>query len=194
MVDAGDSQEPYCEEEAHRSSPRTSIRRAGRRVDTFAILAHQEAAKSAAAARHAQTQLSAERLQAVAEPTVGSAKGATHVTQGDRPHSSCLQKPPGSRLGQSAELSSAAVTKQPQRAAAVTAAKSTADINLVMRQGALSQPQATAGACIRQAPGFQNKQNISCPEWFSTTLLDLVRKPCCYRDILAILASDVSRL
>ena len=175
-----------------------SIRRAGRRVDTFAILAHkleaQEAAKSAAAARDAEAQLSAERLQAVAEPTVGSATRATRVTEGHRPHHACLQKPPGSRLGQSAELSTAAVTKQPQRAAAVTAAKPTADIDLVMRQGALSQPQATAGACICQAPGFQSTRNISCPEWLSTTLLNLVRKPCCYRDILAILASDVSRL
>ena len=149
MVDAGDSQKPDCEEEAHRSSPQTSTRRSGRRVDTFAILAHQEAAKTAGAARDAQAQLSAERLQAVAEPEVGSARGTTHVAEGNRPHHACLQKPPGSQLGQSAELSTPAVTKQPQRAAAVTAAKSTADINLVMRQGALSQPQATAGACIR---------------------------------------------
>jgi len=192
LVDAGDSQKPDCEEEAHRSSPRTLIRRSGQRVDTVAILAHREAAKTAAAARDAQAQLSAERLQAIAEPEVG--RGATHVAEGNRPHHVCLQKPPGSRVGQSAELSTAAVTKQPQRAAAVTAAKPTADINLVMRQGALSQPQATAGACICQAPGFQSTRNISCPEWLSTTLLNLVRKPCCYRDILAILASDVSRL
>ncbi len=192
MVDAGDSQKPDCEEEAHRSSPRTLIRRSGQRVDTVAILAHREAAKTAAAARDAQAQLSAERLQAIAEPEVG--RGATHVAEGNRPHHVCLQKPPGSRVGQSAELSTAAVTKQPQRAAAVTAAKSTAEINLIMRQGALSQPQATAGACIRQAPGFQSKQNITYPERLSTILLDLVRKPCCCRDILAILASDVSRL
>lgn len=171
-----------------------SIRRSGRRVDTCAILAHQEAAKTAAAARDAQAQLSAERLQAVAEPTVGSAMGATRVIEGDRPRHDCLQKPSGSRLGQSAELSTAAVTQEPQRAAAVTAAKSTADINRVMRQGALSQPQATAGACIHQVPGFQSKQNISCPEWLSTTLLHLVRKPCCYREILVILARDVSGL
>ncbi|KAL0054427.1 hypothetical protein WJX82_008711 [Trebouxia sp. C0006] len=85
----GDPQKPDCEEEAHRSSPQTSTRRSGRRVDTFAILAHQEAAKTA-----------------------------------------------------------------------VTAAKSTADINLVMRQGALSQPQATAGVGNAQAaqPGTQGQK------------------------------------
>ena len=181
MDDAGDSQKPDSEEEAHRSSPRTLIRRAGRRVDTFAILAHklaaQEAAKTAAAARDAEAQLSAERLQAVAEPNVGSAMGATHVAEGNRPHHPCLQKPPRSRVGQSAELSIAAVTKQPQRAAAATAANASVDINLVMRQGALSQPQATPGACIRQAPGFQNKQNSTCPDRLSTTLWDLVGKP-----------------
>ena len=181
MDDAGDSQKPDSEEEAHRSSLRTLIRRAGRRVDTFAILAHklaaQEAAKTAAAARDAEAQLSAERLQAVAEPNVGSAMGATHVAEGNRPHHPCLQKPPRSRVGQSAELSIAAVTKQPQRAAAATAANASVDINLVMRQGALSQPQATPGACIRQAPGFQNKQNSSCPDRLRTTLWDLVRKP-----------------
>ncbi len=175
-----------------------SISRAGRRVDTFDLLARkldaQEAAKSAAAARDAQAQLSAEHLQAVAEPNVDSAMSATHVTEGNRSHHTCLQKPPGSRVGHSAELSPAAVIEQPQRAAAVTAAKTSAEINLFMRQGALFQPQATPGACKRQAPGFQSKQSITCPERLSSTSLDLVGKTWCYRDTVAILASDLCRL
>ena len=159
MVDAGDSQKPDSEEEAHRSSPRTLVRRAGRRVDTFAILAHelaaQEAAKGAAAAREAQAELSAERLQAVAGPNIGSAMGATHVAEGNRPHHACLQKSPGSRVGQSAELSPAAVTNQPQEAAAVTAASVSAGLHLAPRQHVLSQPRANAGACILQLLFFK---------------------------------------
>ncbi len=164
MVDAGDSHKPNPEEEAHRSSPRTLIRRAGQRVDTFAILSHelaaQDAARDAAAAQDAQAKLSAERLKAIAEPNVGTAMGATHVAEGSRPHHACLQKPPWSRVGQSAELSPAAVN-QPQSAAAVTAANANAGINSAPRQHALSQPQANSGACIIQAPVLQHKSKLA---------------------------------
>lgn len=180
MVDAGDSHKPNSEHQAQTHSPRTSIRRAGRRVDTFAILAHelaaQDAAKDAAAARDAQARLTAERLQAIAEPNVGSTTGATHVAAGNRPHHACLQKPLGSQVDQSAELSPAAVTKQPQRAAAVTAADASADINFASRRRALSQAQATAGACILQSPILQNKRKkqylaLSCSSCLGKLLL-----------------------
>ncbi|KAL0029658.1 hypothetical protein WJX79_000255 [Trebouxia sp. C0005] len=164
----GDSHKPNSEHQAQTHSPRTSIRRAGRRVDTFAILAHelaaQDAAKDAAAARDAQARLTAERLQAIAEPNVGSTTGATHVAAGNRPHHACLQKPLGSQVDQSAELSPAAVTKQPQRAAAVTAADASADINFASRRRALSQAQATAGVGDAQAaqPGTQGQNRKRC--------------------------------